>query len=53
MLQYRLYDGRSLPAGMQGFMKAGANIGSVVDQFAFGFGADYLGRSALCAHLPI
>jgi PHS family inorganic phosphate transporter-like MFS transporter len=36
MLQYRLYGGNSLPAGLQGFMKAGANIGSVIGQFAFG-----------------
>ena len=36
MLQFRLYDGHSLPAGLQGFMKAGANIGSVIGQFAFG-----------------
>lgn len=36
MLQYRLYDGQPLPAGLQGFMKAGANIGSVIGQFGFG-----------------
>lgn len=48
MLQYRLYGGQALPAGLQGFMKAGANIGSVIGQFAFGFGADYFGRKALC-----
>lgn len=36
MLQYRLYGGASLPSGLQGFMKAGANIGSVIGQFAFG-----------------
>jgi hypothetical protein len=36
MLQYRLYNGNSLPAGLQGFLKAGANIGSVIGQFAFG-----------------
>ena len=32
MLQYRLYDGHSLPAGLQGVMKAAANIGSVVGE---------------------
>ena len=36
MLQYRLYDGKPLPANLQGFLKAGANIGSVVGQFGFG-----------------
>ena len=36
MLQYRLYGGNSLPAGLEGFVKAGANIGSVIGQFAFG-----------------
>jgi hypothetical protein len=36
MLQYRLYGGKSLPAGLQGFVKAGANIGSVIGQFSFG-----------------
>lgn len=36
MLQYRLYGGAQLPANLEGFMKAGANIGSVIGQFAFG-----------------
>lgn len=36
MLQYRLYNGDPLPSGLQGFLKASANIGSVVGQFAFG-----------------
>lgn len=36
MLQYRLYEGNSLPVGLEGFVKAGANIGSVIGQFAFG-----------------
>ncbi|KAJ7921192.1 major facilitator superfamily domain-containing protein [Mycena leptocephala] len=47
MLQYRLYDGKSLPAGLQGLMKAGANIGSVTGQFLFGYLADSLGRKAV------
>ncbi|KIP07902.1 hypothetical protein PHLGIDRAFT_23820 [Phlebiopsis gigantea 11061_1 CR5-6] len=47
MLQFRLYDGAALPAGLQGFMKAGANIGSVIGQFTFGFAADYFGRKAV------
>ncbi|KAJ7838074.1 major facilitator superfamily domain-containing protein [Mycena olivaceomarginata] len=47
MLQYRLYGGNSLPAGLQGFMKAGANIGSVIGQSAFGYLADALGRKAI------
>ncbi|KAJ6600975.1 inorganic phosphate transporter [Mycena vulgaris] len=47
MLQYRLYDGHALPAGLQGFLKAGANIGSVIGQFAFGYFADALGRKAV------
>jgi MFS transporter, PHS family, inorganic phosphate transporter len=48
MLQYRLYGGHSLPPGLEGFMKAGANIGSVIGQFSFGFAADYFGRKAVC-----
>ena len=36
MLQYRLYGGNSLPPNLEGFMKAGANIGSVIGQFLFG-----------------
>ncbi|KAI0092423.1 MFS general substrate transporter [Irpex rosettiformis] len=47
MLQYRLYGGKSLPSGLEGFMKAGANIGSVIGQFGFGFAADYFGRKAV------
>ena len=33
MLQYQLYSPASL---FQGFMKAGANMGSVIGQFGFG-----------------
>ncbi|KAH9859129.1 MFS general substrate transporter [Lenzites betulinus] len=47
MLQYRLYGGESLPPGLEGFVKAGANIGSVIGQFAFGYSADYFGRKAV------
>ncbi|KAJ7090960.1 major facilitator superfamily domain-containing protein [Mycena crocata] len=47
MLQYRLYDGKPLPAGLQGVLKAGANIGSVIGQFGFGYLADSLGRKAV------
>jgi MFS transporter, PHS family, inorganic phosphate transporter len=36
MLQYRLYNGQPLPPNLEGFMKAGANIGSVIGQFLFG-----------------
>ncbi|RDX42221.1 hypothetical protein OH76DRAFT_138326 [Lentinus brumalis] len=36
MLQYRLYGGQPLPPNLEGFVKAGANIGSVIGQFAFG-----------------
>jgi hypothetical protein len=36
MLQYRLYGGKDLPAGLEGFIKASANIGSVIGQFSFG-----------------
>jgi PHS family inorganic phosphate transporter-like MFS transporter len=36
MLQYRLYGGGHLPTNLEGFVKAGANIGSVIGQFAFG-----------------
>ncbi|TEB27471.1 MFS inorganic phosphate transporter [Coprinellus micaceus] len=44
MLQYRLYGGEHLPAHLEGFVKAGANIGSVIGQFVFGYLADALGR---------
>ncbi|KAM5536672.1 hypothetical protein V8D89_009600 [Ganoderma adspersum] len=47
MLQYRLFGGHSLPPGLEGFIKAGANIGSVIGQFAFGYSADYFGRKAV------
>ncbi|KAI0762151.1 MFS general substrate transporter [Trametes elegans] len=47
MLQYRLYGGAELPPGLEGFIKAGANIGSVIGQFAFGYSADYFGRKAV------
>jgi len=47
MLQYRLYGGHHLPANLEGFVKAGANIGSVIGQFAFGYAADALGRKAV------
>ena len=52
MLQYRLYGGDKLPAGLEGFVKAGANIGSVIGQFLFGYLADHLGRNAICALSP-
>ncbi|RXW14845.1 hypothetical protein EST38_g11007 [Candolleomyces aberdarensis] len=35
MLQYRLYGGAHLPPNLEGFVKAGANIGSVIGQFGF------------------
>ncbi|KAI0322068.1 major facilitator superfamily domain-containing protein [Amylostereum chailletii] len=47
MLQYRLYGGNKLPTGLEGFVKAGANIGSVIGQFAFGYMADRYGRKAI------
>ncbi|KAI0779294.1 MFS general substrate transporter [Fomes fomentarius] len=47
MLQYRLYGGQPLPPNLEGFIKAGANIGSVIGQFAFGYSADYFGRKAV------
>ncbi|KAI0060474.1 MFS general substrate transporter [Artomyces pyxidatus] len=47
MLQYRLYGGHDLPSGLQGFVKAAANIGSVIGQFLFGFAADHFGRKAV------
>ncbi|RDB24357.1 putative metabolite transporter C2H8.02 [Hypsizygus marmoreus] len=47
MLQYRLYGGNHLPPHLEGFVKAGANIGSVIGQFAFGYAADALGRKAV------
>ena len=36
MLQYRLYGGAALPAGLHGLLNASANIGSVIGQFLFG-----------------
>lgn len=50
MLQYRLYGGHALPAGLQGLVKASANIGSVIGQFSFGYAADALGRKAVCEY---
>ncbi|KAI0744307.1 MFS general substrate transporter [Daedaleopsis nitida] len=47
MLQYRLYGGDPLPPNLEGFVKAGANIGSVIGQFGFGYCADYFGRKAV------
>ncbi|KAG6807989.1 hypothetical protein H0H92_005797 [Tricholoma furcatifolium] len=47
MLQYRLYGGGPMPANLEGLLKAGANIGSVIGQFAFGYAADALGRKAV------
>ncbi|KAJ7222764.1 MFS general substrate transporter [Mycena haematopus] len=47
MLQYRLYGGNDLPAGLQGLLKAGTNIGSVIGQLLFGYLADSLGRKAI------
>ncbi|TFL02662.1 major facilitator superfamily domain-containing protein [Pterulicium gracile] len=47
MLMYRLYGGNSMPPGLEGFLKAGANIGSVIGQFGFGYAADALGRKAV------
>ncbi|EIN12160.1 MFS general substrate transporter [Punctularia strigosozonata HHB-11173 SS5] len=47
MLQFRLYGGEAIPAGLQGVLKASANIGSVIGQFAFGYLADALGRKAI------
>jgi uncharacterized membrane protein YfcA len=45
MLQYRLYGGNDLPAGLQGLLKAAANIGSVIGQFLFGQLKDQLHRA--------
>ncbi|KAF8922141.1 MFS general substrate transporter [Mucidula mucida] len=47
MLKYRLYGGEPLPAGLEGFLKAGANIGSVIGQLSFGYAADAFGRKAV------
>jgi len=47
MLQYRLYGGKSLPPGLEGFLKASANIGNIVGQFLFGYLADVFGRKAV------
>ncbi|KAG8880261.1 hypothetical protein FRB97_000973 [Tulasnella sp. 331] len=47
MLQYRLYGGHAPPPGLQGLLKAGANIGAVIGQFTFGYLADALGRKAI------
>lgn len=68
MLQYRLYAGGPLPTNLEGFVKAGANIGSVIGQFGFGkrisrilymfsspnsgYAADAFGRKAVCMSYP-
>jgi MFS transporter, PHS family, inorganic phosphate transporter len=36
MLQFRLFNGGPLPSGLEGFIKAAANIGSVIGQIGFG-----------------
>ncbi|THH08471.1 hypothetical protein EW146_g8977 [Bondarzewia mesenterica] len=38
MLQFHLYGAEPRPAGLEGFVKAAANIGSVIGQSAFGEG---------------
>ncbi|KAJ2918743.1 hypothetical protein MD484_g1647, partial [Candolleomyces efflorescens] len=35
IINYRLYGGAHLPPNLEGFVKAGANIGSVIGQFGF------------------
>ncbi|KAF8518837.1 MFS inorganic phosphate transporter [Hysterangium stoloniferum] len=47
MLQYVLYNGNALPKGLHGLVNAGANIGSVIGQFTFGYLADAFGRKAV------
>ncbi|KAG2123088.1 major facilitator superfamily domain-containing protein [Suillus clintonianus] len=47
MLQYRLYGSGTMPANLQGLLKAAANIGSVIGQFLFGYCADAFGRKAV------
>ncbi|KAJ8594543.1 MFS inorganic phosphate transporter [Rhizopogon salebrosus TDB-379] len=47
MLQYRLYGNGTMPANLQGLLKAAANIGSVIGQFLFGYCADAFGRKAI------
>jgi len=47
MLQFLLYDGHNLPAGLHGVVNAAANIGSVIGQFLFGYLADAFGRKAV------
>ncbi|KAJ7191304.1 MFS general substrate transporter [Mycena pura] len=47
MLQYRLYGNDPIPGGIQGVLKASANIGNVIGQFLFGYMGDALGRKAL------
>lgn len=47
MLQYRLYGGNHLPPRLEGFVKASANIGSVIGQFLFGYLADSIGRKSV------
>ncbi|THH12774.1 hypothetical protein EW146_g7379 [Bondarzewia mesenterica] len=47
MLQFHLYGAEPRPAGLEGFVKAAANIGRVIGQFAFGYIADRFGRKAI------
>ncbi|KAJ8695817.1 hypothetical protein PTI98_005740 [Pleurotus ostreatus] len=47
MLQYELFAGDSLPPRLEGYLKSGALIGSVLGQLLFGYLGDAFGRKAI------
>ncbi|KAG9220274.1 hypothetical protein CCMSSC00406_0006339 [Pleurotus cornucopiae] len=48
MLQYELFAGNTLPPKLEGYLKSGALIGSVLGQLLFGYLGDAFGRKAIC-----
>ncbi|KAF4580551.1 hypothetical protein EYR38_003150 [Pleurotus pulmonarius] len=48
MIQYELFAGNTLPPRLEGYLKSGALIGSVLGQLLFGYLGDAFGRKAIC-----
>ncbi|KAL4262875.1 MFS transporter superfamily protein [Pleurotus pulmonarius] len=47
MIQYELFAGNTLPPRLEGYLKSGALIGSVLGQLLFGYLGDAFGRKAI------